>query len=136
MTASHNLRVVIDTNVFISGILFGGIPRRIITLVKTNRLLLLMSVEVANEWIQILERFPTTQTDLDDASYILTHRVIRVTPKVNIRKSRDLKDDMLLALSFAGKADYLITGDKDLLVMRNFEKTKIVTPRQFLLKFK
>ena len=49
----------------------------------------------------------------------------------NVNKCRDTKDNYLLNLSIDGKADYLITGDKDLLVLKKIENTQIVTLKEF-----
>lgn len=132
MTLLTKRRVVVDTNVFVSGILFGGNPEAILDWVQSNQMSLLMSSELAGEIMTVLDRFPLTQTDWSDAKYILTHHIVKITPNVKVSKSRDPKDDMLLALSLAGKADYLVTGDKDLLVLRKFGDTQIVTPKQFV----
>lgn len=127
-------RVVIDTNVFISGTLFGGIPSTVLDIVLDDRVVLLMSPELAVEVMHALKYFPVTQKNLEDAEYIVVHHARDIQPIVDIKKSRDPKDDMLLALSLAGHADFLITGDKDLLVLQKFGDTKIVTPKQFLDK--
>lgn len=57
--------------------------------------------------------------------------LIEVTDSVNI--CRDPNDDFLLALAKTGKADYLLTGDKDLLELKNIGKTKIITISDFLI---
>lgn len=57
---------------------------------------------------------------------------IKVKSKVNI--CRDSKDDFLLALAIDGKADFLITGDKDLLVLAKIENTRIITMSEYLEK--
>lgn len=132
MTLSTKLQVVVDTNVFVSGILFGGNPDIILDSVKGNQVTLLMSSELASEIMTVLHRFPLTQADWSDAKYILSHHIKKITRTIRMNKSRDPKDDMLLALSFAGHADYLVTGDKDLLVLRTFGDTQIVTPKQFV----
>lgn len=49
--------------------------------------------------------------------------------------SRDPKDDMMLEAAVAGAAEYLVTGDQDLLVLKEFKGTRIVTPREFLDHF-
>lgn len=57
---------------------------------------------------------------------------VKVKTKVSV--CRDPKDDFLLALAIDGKADYLITGDKDLLTLESFENTQIVTLSEFIEK--
>ncbi len=48
---------------------------------------------------------------------------------------RDPEDDRILGCALAGKVDYLVTGDEDLLVMKHFKATRIITPRDFELLF-
>ena len=127
-------RVVVDTNVFISGAFFHGLPGIILDQINNLAIDLLMSPELEAEVLRVFMRLHTPADIFRNIQYTLDHHVIRIVPKKNVSKSRDPKDDMLLALSLAGRADYLVTGDKDLLVLRKFEKTRIVTPREFCLK--
>ena len=63
----------------------------------------------------------------------LRHLAVYLTNVPEVRKSRDPADNFLLAIAKAGEADYLATGDKrDLLALKQFERTKIVTARSLL----
>lgn len=135
MTLSTKPRVVIDTNIFVSGILFGGNPDKVLDGVKADEVILIMSPALAAEIMRLLRYFPVSETDFEDAKYVLSHHSTMILPTRDIKISRDPKDDMLLAISLVGEADYLITGDKDLLILRKFGKTQIVTPRAFLQLF-
>lgn len=132
MRLSTKWRIVVDTNVFISGALFNGEPGIVLDVILRRKVDLLISAELEAEILLVFSRFETPQPIKNKIQDILEHHVIKIVPKKISSISRDPKDDMLLALSLAGNADYLITGDKDLLVLRRFEKTKIVTPRQFI----
>lgn len=57
---------------------------------------------------------------------------IKIIPSRKVNICRDKKDNQVLDLCVVGKADYLVTGDKDLLVLKKFKKTKIVSPREFI----
>ena len=132
MTSSIKLRVVIDTNVFVSAVLFDGIPLHVLDVAKVPTVELLMSRIVAEEILTLMRRFNVPDTTHDVVRYMVYTKAHMVAPRFISGVSRDPKDDMLLALSFAGHADYLVTGDKDLLVLRTFGDTKIVTPKQFI----
>lgn len=132
MSSSIRLRVVIDTNVFVSGVVFEGVPGLVLELLKRPDIELLMSNLLAQEILSQLRRFHIPDFTYTMVEYEIRSRAIMLSPRVAPYKSRDPKDDMLLALSLAGKADYLVTGDKDLLVLRKFGDTQIVTPKQFV----
>ena len=125
-------RVVIDTNVFVSGVVFGGIPDNVLKLLKRSDVELLMSDLLAEEILTQLIQFHVSSLTYAMVVHEIRIRAHRLIPRITPHQSRDPKDDMLLALCMAGSADYLITGDKDLLVLRKFEKTHIITPKQFL----
>lgn len=132
MTASQRIRVVVDTNVIISGALFGGMPKKVLDVVQSGNVEVLMSRILKNEIIRQLQRFQVPEITYRVIRSMISFRARMLLPKVISRTVRDPKDDMLLALSLTGKVDFLVTGDKDLLILRQFEETRIVTPRQFL----
>lgn len=132
MSSSRKPRVVVDTNVFISGALFHGYPGCILDQINRLQLELLMSPDLEGEILRVLSRFQVPIDVYRDIHHTLKHHIVRIMPQKIALTSRDPKDDMLLALSLAGHADYLITGDKDLLVLRAIGDTNIVTPKQFI----
>ena len=103
-----------------------------------KRITLLFSQGLLDEFIEVARRpkFKKyfTLTDLEDLLFQITDQAefIEVTSVVEI--CRDSKDDFLLALAKDGKATHLITGDKDLLDLKNFDRTKIVTMTEYLTK--
>lgn len=129
------LRVVIDTNIFISFLLNSNFAR-LDTILIEGRAKLLLSDELVEELISVLERpkFKKIITTKDKeklmAFFTAYGELINVISKVKI--SRDPKDDFLLALSIDGKATHLITGDADLLELKKIRKTKILTIADFL----
>lgn len=135
MTSLTRYNVVIDTNVVISGLIFGGKPKQIMDRVRANELQMCISPELEQE---ILRKFHSI-TSISELhillQVILEKHCKKIIPESITRVSRDPKDDMLLALALAGKAKYLITGDKDLLILKKFGDTLVVTPRQFLRSF-
>jgi putative PIN family toxin of toxin-antitoxin system len=88
-----------------------------------------------NEFIDVANR-PTlkkyfSKSDIENLIELfdLNGTIIQVNPKINI--CRDFKDNFLLDLAIQGNADYLISGDKDLLTIEKIEKTKIITFKDF-----
>ena len=72
-----------------------------------------------------------SENDIDELS-LKMKKVAKIVPTTSVQtQCRDPKDNFLLELAVDGKADYLITGDNDLLVLGTFKKTKIVTIAEF-----
>lgn len=133
MISLPRYKVVVDTNIFISGTLYGGNPEKVIDKLKTQTFLLCISPSIAIEIITKLKKFTQDEQVLVLVQNVITKNVLLVKPTKKINICRDPKDNMYLEAAFDSKADYLITGDKDLLTLKTYKKTKIVTPKEFLL---
>lgn len=125
-------KVIIDTNIFISGILFGGNAEIILRLFKDAKIEVAISPETLNELLMKLKKFEVEEELIEDLHDILNTKTIKVLPRKKITVARDKKDNMFLAVASESKVDYIISGDKDLLVLNNYDKTLIVSPKEFL----
>jgi len=100
-------------------------------LLESNKIQLLFSQELLEEFINVIKRPKLKQFFKQDDVNQLLEIISSFSEFVNVKSEtkvcRDEKDDFLLSLALDGFADYLITGDKDLLVIEEFEGTKIVT---------
>ena len=99
-------------------------------------MILLFSQELINEFIEVanrpkLKKFFSSK-DLEDILLNIRIHAEFIDVKSDVKSCRDLKDNFLLSLSKDGKANYLITGDKDLLELKSYGKTSIVTITHFL----
>ena len=109
-------------------------------LIFSDRAVLLFSDELMTEFIDVTSREKLkpyfTKEDIASLIDLIEEygEIVKVKSKVDI--CRDKEDNFLLSLAKDGKADYLVTGDKDLLVIENFEKTKIISLTGFLEKYK
>jgi hypothetical protein len=131
-------RIILDTNIFISFLInqdFSGLDNIIIERKAT----LIFSKELIEELLIVLDRpkFKKLITDNDKNELIsfLENFGELIKIKTIINLSRDSKDDFLLSLAVDGDATHLITGDKDLLVIKKIKKTKILTIKEFLAIF-
>ena len=135
MPQRAKIKAIVDTNLWISFLLTKDFSK-LDFLVKRKRFVFLFSEELLEEFLAVTQRrkFRNYFTNDDVNFLLLTIRkhalFIKVTDAVKV--CRDEKDDFLLALAKAGKATHLITGDKDLLVLKSFGKTKIITLTHFL----
>ena len=133
------IRTVIDTNVIISAILFGGIPGQLISLWKSGHIQPLASKDVFDEYINVLA-YPKFELSEREINYILYNEILPYFEVVTLKPSNtiiseDPSDDKFLHCAKAGKASVIISGDQHLLSLKSYVKIKIFTPSQFLDKF-
>jgi putative PIN family toxin of toxin-antitoxin system len=99
-------------------------------------LVVILSQELVDEFIEVTQRNKVKKYfDLDDVEDLLLKiksRALIVKVNSKIAACRDPKDDFLLSLAVDGKTTHLITGDKDLLVLKKYRKTKILTATEYL----
>ena len=133
------LRVVLDTNVLASGIVYGeSVPGRIVGAWNQGSIKVVLSHHILGDLARILPRFdhklhwtPSEYANLID---ILTLRAELVEPEpLDPKAVRDPGDLPVLGTLIASEADYLITGDKDLLALAD-QYPSIVTPAEFWRK--
>jgi len=130
--------IVCDTNVLISAFLLSNsTPDRVISWIRKNGIFF-FSEATFDEFKEVLHR-PKLQKYLvsQDLQEILTlfrneSQFININQEVQL--CRDPKDDKFLTVALEGKADYLISGDQDLLVLKKIGHTPIITPQLFLSK--
>ena len=130
-----NKKIILDTNLWISFLItkkFTQIDR----LIESKKITLIFSDELIAEFVDVVNR-PKFEKYFSkkDIEKILNYfdqfgKLIKV--KSDIQLCRDEKDNFLLNLSVDSKADYLITGDNDLLVLDKIERTKIMNFTEFV----
>lgn len=131
-------RVILDTNLWIS-FLISKRQQELDLLVDSKAITLIFSVELLEEFIEVSNRPKFKKFFTASDIYSLLSQIdsfgelIKVESTVS--KCRDKKDNFLLNLAIDGKADFLITGDSDLLILKKIGPTKIVTWTEFLSKF-
>jgi uncharacterized protein len=132
----NKIRIVLDSNIILSAALFKkSIPRQALDkAVATGQIL--MSTDTLAEIQDIFNRPKFDKYISKAARDEFLKDFIETVENVEIMQSfsacRDSKDDKFLELSVNGKADYLITGDRDLLVLHPFRDIQILTPADFL----
>ncbi len=128
----RHLRVVLDTNVLISAIFWRGLPSQLLNAWREQRFQLIFSPHCLAELLAKLElKFGLSPDQVRQWQDLLERRALLVTPTVEVKLCRDPKDDIFLEAALAGRADYLVTGDEDLLTIGEFQGIRIVSPRQF-----
>ncbi len=132
-----DIRVVLDANVLVSGLAYPrGVPGQILDAWLTGSLSVVLSHYILDEMVRVLPRVPAnrrTQQEIRELAESFLGLAQMVVPDSEIDPAlRDPKDQLVLGTLRASRADYLITGDKDLLALT--VKYPIVTPAEFWAK--
>ncbi|MBD5466291.1 MAG: putative toxin-antitoxin system toxin component, PIN family [Lachnospiraceae bacterium] len=127
------MRIVIDTNVLISGVFFGGFPRKILSSVVSRKLTACATAKIVNEYEEIVqEMIDRKQGHIN--SNILTPLIKAmeiIEPITHVEICRDPDDNKFLECAKDSHALYIVSGDKDLLVIGEYENIQIVTAKDF-----
>lgn len=139
MLKGKSLRLVIDTNLWIS-FLISDKQRKLDSLLYLEKIRLLFSTELLDEINTTiikpkLKKYFSSNA-MEEMLLNLEPYIELIEVKSTVKVCRDTKDNFLLALSKEGKADYLLTGDKDLLDLAKYGKTGILTISKFLQQVK
>lgn len=127
------IRAIIDTNVFISGTMWKGTPHKILEHWSASKFKLVVSGEIVNEYELVLNNFLNHHPELISQILETIRMHSEYVQPVKLQKPicRDPNDEMFLTAALAGKVDYIVSGDKDLLVLDKKFGLKITSPRQF-----
>lgn len=136
------MRIVLDTNVAISAIISSGAPNRILRLAETGTIRIAISQEILEELSGVLRRGKfrpyLAQAGLTPyaayRAYVALVHIFPVTQSLTVI-TKDPSDNMFLACAVISGASFIISGDRHLLALNEFQGIKIVTPRQFLKTF-
>jgi uncharacterized protein len=129
-------RIIIDTNLWISFLITKDFTK-LDKIIFSGQGILVFSKELLDEFIEVAKRPKFrkyfSQNDIEEFLETIEEYADFVEVKTNIHLCRDPKDNFLLSLSIDGNADFLITGDDDLLDLTRFGETDIMTISNFLL---
>jgi putative PIN family toxin of toxin-antitoxin system len=130
-------RIIIDTNLWISFLLTNDFSA-LDTIFENKLVTILFSKTLIDEFIEVAQRPKFKKyfslSDLERLLLQIKEEAEFIEVTSDIKLCRDPKDDFLLSLAKDGKATHLITGDKDLLELKTFAKTKITTITNYLKK--
>ena len=129
------MRVVLDTNVWVSGIVFGGVPLRILEMALDSDFDLVVSADIINEVESVLrsKKFGYSANEIRDVVQPLLDVADFVIPQNRVTEiKRCPADNRILECALEGKAEYIVTGDmRDLGKLGVFQGIKIISPRVF-----
>ena len=128
------MRVVFDTNIFISALVFpGGRAEFALYRILDGRDELLLSPAILDEVLRVLaEKFPRDKEELSRVAVLLGDMAEVVRPKRSIHLLVDEPDNRILECAVAGGADRIVTGDKAMLALGSFQGISIVSLKSYL----
>jgi uncharacterized protein len=127
--------VVIDTNVIVSALLFGGVPSRLIELWKSAVIEPKASKEIINEYIKVLA-YPRFCLSEEEIHFLLYYEILPYFEIVSVKRvpviiTDDPSDDKFLWCAKAAQVETVISGDQHLLTLRKYGRSRILSPAEF-----
>ena len=133
------MKVVLDTNVIISAFLWAGKVNKILDLIENKKIDVYTCPEQIIELKGVLERpkfkpifiKAKLKPEIIVSGFLNSARLIKQVMNINVIEV-DSSDNIILACALSAGAEYLVSGDKHLLSLKKFQKTKILKPKEFL----
>lgn len=137
MISLKMIKAVIDTNVFLSGLFFGGEPKKVLDLCLQRKIIGITSKEILSELEEkLLGKFEFPPDKTGEFLTLIIKEFAVVEPKEKIDIVEDKKDNKIIEAAMESKADYIVSGDKHLLKIEEYKNIKIVKPKDFLDEIK
>lgn len=132
------MRVLLDTNVLLAAFLTEGVCAKLLLRARKRQFDLVTCPFILHEFERILTRkFSATRAERENARALITEAAAFVAHPVAdpAGRCRDKDDEQVLACALGAEAEYLVSGDKDLLQLKTFKGIRILSPRDFELMF-
>lgn len=131
------MKVVLDTNVFISGVFFSGPPFQILQAWRDGKIQLVISPEILDEYRRVGEILAEEHPAIDlepMLEYVFHNAVVFSAPPLPERVCDDLDDDKFFACALASGSNLVVSGDRHLLKVSGYQNIEVLKPRDFLDK--
>lgn len=129
----RKVKVILDTNILISALGFGGKPREIFKLVLNKKIKAISSRVLLAEFDDVIsKKFPKLASEMDRIQKQFRKNMKIVKPSHSVHILKDEPDNRVLEAAFEGNCDYIVTGDNDLLNLKIYKNIIILKPDDFL----
>lgn len=132
------MKIVLDTNVFVSGVFFSGPPYQILKAWQSGDFELAASQEILDEYRRVGEVLAEEHPNIDlkpILNFVLEHATIYIPLPLNEPVCEDPDDDKFFACALASGSKIIISGDKHLLKVSGYQGVEVLKPRNFLDKY-
>ena len=131
------MRIVADTNVVISGTFFKGNPRRVVEAIIKSEVDAYATPDIIDEYLSVVDRIAKRGEGIFDSSgflrFIADLNLIEALTEVSV--CRDPDDNKFIACAIDADALFIVSGDNDLLDLKDYEGIKIITAADFVEKY-
>jgi len=128
------MRAILDTNVLVSGILFGGIPRKILECAQRRTFTMVITHDILSEYYEVIERV-SKEYNVKRASSVLESIISKAELSFSITLHEpvciDPDDDIFFAAAKAAKVKIIVSGDKHLKAASGWSGVKVISPATF-----
>lgn len=129
-------KVVLDTNLLISALIFGGKPEQVYNLVLEKQIIGITSPVLVVELTEtLIKKFSFEMARIEQLQRIIRKHFKVVYPVENIHVLKDEDDNRVLEAAIEGRCSYIVTGDKGLLELGRYKNIKIISAKEFLTFF-
>lgn len=127
------MKIVIDTNVVISGVFFGGYPRTVIDAVLDRKLSVFATTDIIEEYLEIAQEMIARKQGLcrEELLSAFVEKIKLIETHSDIHVSCDPDDDKFIACAKDSNALYIVSGDRDLLVLGHYDNIQMITAKEF-----
>jgi putative PIN family toxin of toxin-antitoxin system len=132
------VRIVLDTNVFISGVFFTGPPHQILKAWRDGKVQILVSPSILEEYHRVRIELASQFNDVDLKPFLdllAVQAEIILAPSLPLVIDEDPSDNKFLECAVAGNAACIVSGDRHLLKLSNFQEIRILKPRDFVQRY-
>ena len=132
------MKVILDTNVFMSGIFFSGPPYEILNAWRGEKLSLVVSVEILDEYRRVGQRLASKYPGVEVAPFltlVAVHGNFVLAPPLGEPVCEDSTDDMFFACAIASGCTIIVSGDKHLHHASGYGGVNVLSPRAFVEKY-
>jgi len=133
-----DLKVVMDTNVFVSGVFFSGPPYQILRAWQSGEFELVVSQEILDEYRRVGEILADERPNIDlnpILTFVLEHAKVYKPAKLKEPVCEDPDDDKFFACALASGSRVIISGDKHLLKVSGYQRIEVLKPREFVDRY-
>ena len=131
------MKVVLDTNVFVSGVFFSGPPYQILKAWRDGKIQLVVSPEILDEYRRVGEILAEDHPNIDlkpVLDYVIRNAEVYAAPPLPESVCEDPDDDKFLACALASESTVIVSGDRHLLKVSGYRKIEVLKPRDFVNK--
>jgi putative PIN family toxin of toxin-antitoxin system len=131
------MQIVVDTNVVVSGFFFGGLPRKLVDMIQQDSITAVVSEAIILEYERTVHYLLTKyKGNVFQAPFssLLTH-FKHIGSISDIQICRDSDDNKFISCAYDGRCSLIVSGDKDLLTLKEYQGIKIVTVREFFNEY-